>query len=485
MKRSVVILICLLILGFIRAQTISFEELNRASQKLMKTKNPEAVLRGTDTLVSDENRPVGFVFRFAPAGFIITSASELTRPVYGYSFTGDFNFSGPESRKIKSIIIHDLQNRIRQTDRLPMTRKRAITQEWEQFLSGRLLMSPFQQWPPEGTTPSGGWITTNWTQSAPYNSMCPMDLNAGVRSVVGCPATAMAQILNYHETLNSISFNDGDDYYHSYGAGNQYWIDDDHVARSFPSWDSLNTWLSSMEYAYQIQAPISTEMKAALSFACGVAAHQVYTASVSGTFGIDQAWDSFQRFGFTDSRLIFPTDTNLNSDIAGNIKVALPVQLGLLVEPPGSGGHNVVVDGYNTDEFYHFNFGWGGSSNGWYTLPPTYIAYNLTIIEGAVLDIKSANYTDTPEDPATSASIHIYPNPASDHVFITTSLKEATITIYDLSGKPATVRARHASPIQDTRHTTKMNIDHLPAGLYIVQVIHNGNSIYQGKMIKE
>ena len=353
--------------------------------------------------------------------------------------------------------------------------KRAIEKEWENFLSGQFQKSPFQQWPPDGTTPSGGWITSDWTQSAPYNSMCPMDLNAGARSLVGCPATAMGQILNYHETLNGTTFNDGDDYFHSYG-GNQFWIDDDHLTYDFPSWDSLNTWLTSMEYAYQVQLPISIEMKAALSFACGVAAHQVYSASVSGTFGIDQAWDSFQRFGFTEGRLIFPTDTNLNHDIAENVKLALPVQLGLIVDPPGSGGHNVVVDGYNTDEFYHFNFGWGGSSNGWYTLPPKYIPYNLTIIEGAVLDIKSNNYTGTPEDKTQSTIVKIYPNPASNYISITTSIGPAVLTIYNQAGKIVTT-------VSLSEANSYVDVAHLPAGLYLVQVMKDGNFFYRGKLV--
>ncbi|MBL7137560.1 MAG: C10 family peptidase [Bacteroidales bacterium] len=477
MKRFIITLLCLTTIGSAWAQGVSFDDLSRASQHLMKQKNPEAVLRGTDALVSGENRPVGYIFRFAPTGFIIASTSEWARPVYGYSFTNDFNLSDQEWRKIKAIFSRDLHQRIQQAGLLPASTKRAITREWEQFLFGRLLMSPFQQWPPEGSTPTGGWVITNWTQSAPYNSMCPMDLNAGARSVVGCPATAMGQIVNYHETLNSTIFNDGDDYYHSYGSGNQYWIDDDHEARSFPSWDSLNTWLNSMEYAYQTQLPITTEMKAALSFACGVAAHQVYTASVSGTFGIDQAWDSFQRFGFIDSRLIFPIDTNLNHDIAENIKVALPVQLGLLVEPPGSGGHNVVVDGYNTDEYYHFNFGWGGSSNGWYTLPPTNIAYNLTIIEGAVLDIKSANYTGTSEDPFHSVEVRIYPNPVSSILNITTTLEEAEMVLFSQKGIPLesfTLRNSH----------TSVSLSHLPSGLYLVLIRKEGKLIFSGKIIK-
>lgn len=40
-------------------------------------------------------------------------------------------------------------------------------------------------------------LTTKWGQWAPYNMLCPED--AGVRSVTGCVATALAQILNYHK----------------------------------------------------------------------------------------------------------------------------------------------------------------------------------------------------------------------------------------------------------------------------------------------
>jgi hypothetical protein len=69
---------------------------------------------------------------------------------------------------------------------------------------------------------------------------------------------------------------------------------------------------------------------------------------------------------------------------------ALPAHLGL-VDPGVTVGHNVVVDGYSSDGFYHFNFGWGGSANGWYTMPPTNIPYNLTVIEGIVLDVNLSN----------------------------------------------------------------------------------------------
>jgi hypothetical protein len=467
MKKTTLTLLSLLIFCLIQAQSVTKNEIVRASTQFMKSENPGFVLRGTQSLQDMDDETVGYIVEFAPSGFMIVPSSESIRPLYAYSFKNDFNLSEQDSRKAKALFTQDIANRICHSERLSALQKREITLEWEDFLNGSLILSPVQYWPPEGSTPSGGWVITDWTQSDPYNLMCPMDLNAGSRSVVGCPATAMGQILNYHETLNGTTFNDGDDYYHSYGSNNQYWIDDDHVARDFPSWDSLNTWLTSMEYAYQVGTPVTTEMKAALSFACGVAAHQVYTASVSGTFGIEQAWESFQRFGFSESYVIYPTDTSLNTQIANNIKVALPVQLGLLVDPPGSGGHNVVVDGYNTDAFYHFNFGWGGSANGWYTLPPTNIAYNLTIIEGAVLDIKSDNYTGIGNEGKQASAVSIYPVPATDHINISNVYQHAIITLYDLTGKVVLESRLEGNPI-------RIATGGLPAGIYLVEISVNG-----------
>jgi len=477
MKRFFLVLFSSVILYSSWAQTYSVEELTRASQQFMSARNPELTIRATDTLLADSNLVVGFLFRFAPKGFVIVSFFDNIRPIYGYSVTDNFLFQGNDGRLARKLISKDLQYRIWSADLLPRDSRIEIAREWELFKAGVLFGNPFQQWPPEGTTITGGWLNTNWTQSAPYNTMCPMDLNAGSRSVAGCPAIAMAQIVNYHEDINNTLFDDSDDYYHNYGAGNQYWIDNDHETWGFPSFDSLNTWLESLGYAYQCHLPVSNEMKAALCFASGIAAHQVYSASVSGTFGIEQAYEAFQRFDFAESRLAYPTDTNLNYDIAENMKVALPVQLGLICDP-GPGGHNVVVDGYNTYEYYHFNFGWGGSANGWYTLPPTGIPYNLTIIEGAVLDIKSDNFTSDQVFNIDSLPIRLYPNPVISDLFIQSRLPHASLILYNSAGKRI-----HDVPID--RPVKKLSLDQLTPGLYFIHVIQHNHVIFTGKIIKK
>ena len=90
--------------------------------------------------------------------------------------------------------------------------------------------------------------------------------------------------------------------------------------------------------------------KAAITFACGVAATQVYTSSVSGTFGVNQAFDAYIRFGFDEAILLDENDTSLYTHLSQNMMDARPVHLAV-VDPPGTMGHNVVIDGYNTNEY--------------------------------------------------------------------------------------------------------------------------------------
>lgn len=323
------------------------------------------------------------LYHLEPAGYILAAGNLSLPAVMAYSFENEFDFDSEPGKSILKMMKTDMLNRLEyQSEK---SRMRNVT-SWNDFSEWETRDTTFQQWPPEGTTPTGGWLVTNWTQTQPYNALCPIDGQSGNRSVAGCPATAMAQIVNYLKRTNSTRFSDDDDYYHSFGANNSYWIDDAFLQHDFPSWPKLNVKLDTLEHHYNNNVTLTSDDKAALTYACGVAARQVYSSSVSGTYGIDQAFDAFQKFGFAGSMLVMPDNPSLIQHLAQNIMLGCPAHLGL-VDPGWTVGHNVVVDGYNTDEFYHFNFGWGGSANGWYTMPPQEIPYNLTVIEGVVLDI--------------------------------------------------------------------------------------------------
>jgi len=476
MKR---IVLCLLLLTSINSfpQAPSEETLCVAALKYFWKYKPVTSIQSQEWLYTDDSVKVAMLFHFDPKGFMIVANSEGVAPIYAWSTDHEFDLPFGFASEIKKAITRDLQVRMQESWRNSAEKMKQIREKWTAFLNGSTRSPMFEQWPPEGTTSTGGWLETNWTQTFPYNSMCPMDLNAGTRSVAGCPATAMAQILNYHREINQTRFSTGDDYYHNYGSGNRYWIDDDYQTRGFPCYDTLNLWLDTLESAYQAGTPLTNNLKAALTFACGVAAQQVYTASVSGTFGLEQAIMAFQRFGFVESRLVFPEDTSLNTLIANNVKASLVVQLGLLVST-GSGGHNVVVDGYNTDEYYHFNFGWGGSANGWYTLPPENIPYNLTIIEGAVLDIKSALYTNVSEQTNTRSSVFVYPNPCHDKISLMGITEEACLHLFDITGCEV-----FRTPVQAQAQV--VTLPGLAPGCYLYKIMANDHLLSSGKLIRQ
>jgi hypothetical protein len=336
-------------------------------------------------LINDQGTLLCYDFPLRPQGYIVVSASSDLPPIIAYSFTD--NFPHPDTPNVLSdLLTADLTLRLKNIPNLSDSVLQTRHQLWDTYLSGRAARSTsFEQWPPEGSTPTGGWVLTNWDQNPPYNNFCPLDLAHGGRSYAGCPAVAMAQVLNYHNTTNNIHFSDADDYYHNYN-GNAYWIDNDYVLYGFPSFPQLNTYLMTLQYHYLTHASLTDNDKAAITFACGVAATQVYSSQGSGTFSVNQAFDAYQRFNCTTAELLHASDADLFPRLSHNMMDALPAHLAV-VDPEWSVGHNLVIDGYNTDEFYHLNFGWSGACNGWYTIPDDDMPYDLTVIEGIILDI--------------------------------------------------------------------------------------------------
>jgi len=358
-----------------KAYTVAFNKL-----KFMN-KDDEFKLTSHFTIDNEKNANLCHVFNLLPKGFIIISADYRVNPLIAYSFTSD-NIAEHDDSFFIEILKKDVEKSI---DYHSKDNGFSVEKEWN-YLTNVLLELPtlndFQQWPAEGTTVTEGWVTTTWKQGEPFKNMCPMD--GDVRSIAGCPAVAMAQILNFHENIKNTRFTDEDDYYHNYE--NFFTIDDDYEEYDFPSFPILNTFLETLEQHYENDIDITDDDKAALTFACGVAAKQVYTSRVSGTFGVNQAYDAYQRFGFETSALLTSEDEDMYDRVIHNMKNAYPVHLAL-VDDSGTVGHNMVLDGYNTDDYYHINFGWSGQYDGWYKLPSWRIPYDLTVIEGLIVDI--------------------------------------------------------------------------------------------------
>lgn len=384
-----VALVCLIVLfsGTVFGRPVSSSEAVCAARSKLAARGmlQERMLNDASPVLAD-GRVYAYLFPLFPKGYVVVSADTQLPPVVAYSFYADTLPANKHAHPLFRVVCADLALRLKHAGEFPEV-ARTNESNWRHIIAvNGFVQAPvvFQQWPEPGTTPTEGWVETQWSQNAPYNNMCPIDSETSQRSVAGCPAIAMAQIMAYHQTSNDTRFSDADDYYHSYGS-RQYWIDNDHDTYDFPSFPELNGYFDTLDSHFDSQQALTDQDKAALCFACGVAAEQVYSSGVSGTFGIDQAFDAFTRFGCTAISLLQEDVPTTYEHMAQNIKQALPVHLGLIVSG-GPGGHNVVVDGYNTDAYFHVNFGWGGPYDGWYLLPDG-MPYNLTILEGAIVDI--------------------------------------------------------------------------------------------------
>lgn len=268
---------------------------------------------------------------------------------------------------------------------------------------------------------SKGWaqeilLTSHWTQDYPYNQLCPRDpVNNYTYSYAGCPAIAMGQIINYLRTTQDTRFSDDDDYAHNY-MGRKYFLDDDWEALQFPSFPQLNELLDSVDARFQRGEELTNLQKAAVVFACGTACTQVYTSEGSGTFYVDQAYAAYQRFGFKDCVLFREPDSLMYATLISNLQAGYPAHLAV-ENPAGTVGHNVVVDGYRKEDGkFHINFGYGGSLDNWYDIPDPNFYYNMTKVEGIILNIIPTS--TIVNEAIAQATLEVYPNPVSEVLYI-------------------------------------------------------------------
>lgn len=199
-------------------------------------------------------------------------------------------------------------------------------------------------------------LITRWNQSAPFFNQCPRD---GVNySVTGCVATAMAQIMKFHEWPRE----------HGYGSHSYEWkgqtLTCDFESTTF-DWDNMLPDYGTSYNTVQANA-VATLMKA-----CGVSVDMNYSASTSGAYSymISQALVDY--FGYDKGtafllRECFDDDEWFNL-IYSELEQGRPVYYSGASTQPNS-GHAFVCDGYKGNGYFHINWGWGGNSDGYFLL---------------------------------------------------------------------------------------------------------------------
>jgi hypothetical protein len=382
------------------AEPVGPERALKAAEGFLKARTPASGPRhalssaaagrspgGIQAVQSEDGTVLAYVASLDPEGFIITSADTGITPVVAYSLKGAFDPSSERSNPLYLLLTRDMKLRTLATAAGSAADAAAGSSAWSLYESGQATDQAVQQWPPEGTTSTGGWVETTWHQLTPYDDLCPLDPTDGQRSVVGCAATAMAQLLNYHRRCGA-TFTSGD----AYGTYSGVAIDADHTRYSFPSFVELNKLLAALRLKYSRLEACDDSDAAVLSLACGFASKMDYTSLGSGAYSDDVTSALVNKFGLYSADLIGGLSSESIRTLQENVINGLPVLLGIATAD-GSVGHLIVCDGYNTKGEYHLNFGWTSSqpapiTQAWYRLPSN-IPTSICAITDAIVNIQA------------------------------------------------------------------------------------------------
>ena len=201
-------------------------------------------------------------------------------------------------------------------------------------------------------------IESKWDHSDPYNIDCPKDIKSesGKNCVTGCVATAMAQVMNFWK-------------YPETGIGsNTYTSSTQHISQSMDFSSVHFDWANMLNEYNSDATSTQKEAVSTLMHAVGVSVSMDY-ASSSGAYAIDMAYalSHFWKYNPNVSykKKQYYSDEAWNQLILDELSEGYPI---LYAGQGNSGGHQFVLDGCNEDGMFHFNFGWSGMGDGYYTL---------------------------------------------------------------------------------------------------------------------
>lgn len=207
-------------------------------------------------------------------------------------------------------------------------------------------------------------LTTNWGQDDPYNQQCPDFFDFG-KSVTGCVATAMAQVMYYHhatstnQTLAEIPAYQCRTNWNGYGQISVAAV----PAGSTIDWDNMIDNYSSASTEVQKTAVAN------LMAYCGASVEMNYSNGDNGGSGATSAAVPValkKYFGYSKDTYLEYRD-NYSDEEWDNL-IYNELSKGNPVYYSGSnnsgGGHAFVCDGYAGDGYYHINWGWQGMSDG-------------------------------------------------------------------------------------------------------------------------
>lgn len=337
------------------AKTVAFNFLK--SQKTLSVENADeiSIFEQKSFIVKQNgstlNYPLYYVLNCGTDGFVIVAGDDNVEPILGYGFRPIMK-NGQEITSVKTWlelygdqILFIVENGIIGDEQ--------ISNLWNNYLSSNAT----------GILRRAGSVApllkTTWNQSPYYNDQCPFDYSANERSITGCVATAMAQVMKFWNFPKTGSGS------HSYNHSDYGTLYADFGASTY-DWNSMPNYLSSKNSAV-----------AEIMSHSGISVNMDYSPDGSGAYVIS-AKSPYQNCAEYALKTYFDysstlsgkekksfTESNWLSLLKSDLDAGRPI---IYAGFGPDGGHCFVCDGYNNNDYFHFNWGWGGTADGYFKI---------------------------------------------------------------------------------------------------------------------
>lgn len=314
--------------------------------------------------LTDLSKAAGFpnlyIFNANP-GFVVMSADDCVRPILGYSLTNVFVAEGmPEN--IKGWLL-DYSDEIQYAIDNQMRAEAETAKLWKDLADGNSKAG-------KRSIVVNALIETRWDQIQYYNLYCPAVADGpAARAYTGCVATAMAQIMRYwKKPAHGISS-------HSY-TWNAQTLSADFGATTY-DWNNMNNYYKSYYdeegNPHILDNPSSTEIEAVslLMYHCGVSVNMDYGGNSTGGSSASTAMvaEALKLYFNYSPDIVYRSKSSYSDDVwKTNVKAELDAARPLQYRGSSRGGHSFICDGYDSSDNFHFNWGWAGWCDGFYSL---------------------------------------------------------------------------------------------------------------------
>ena len=406
--------------------------------------------------------PSFYVVNFDAEGFVIVAGDDRVQPILAFSNEGAFVaenmpahirfFLDGYSEEIQYIV--DNQQYANKTTQ----------QQWETLLSEVI---PAQK---DGDVIVGPLLGDNkWNQTKYYNDLCPADASGnsayGGHAAAGCGAIVMGQIMRYWQfpTIGKGS--------HSYNSNNYGTLSANFGATTY-DYANMPDRLTAASHPDSCVLAVAT-----LLYHCGVAVNMNYgpSASSCNSNKIVSALPNYFRYPTTVryiERGSLSLATWLNY-LKGELDASAPFMYG------GSGnygGHVWTCDGYRDDDYFHFNWGWGGQQNGYFALTNC-SSYGFNSNHAIIIGIRGPELPPDAVGEHNEENIKVFPNPSNGTVYVCTESEPVLeMQVFDLFGRIL---------LNESLGKKEFSVDltGYNAGIYMLRLV-TGNGVKTSRIVK-